>query len=488
MENTTGIKILMRACETALKNDQFGAVMKKILTACEDDNINDAINHAKKALLLNPNHLDPMVVLGVLLLEQSQRTAAINYFKQVTTQDPNNSLALWFAAYDALYSGNAVEALALLKSAIECKPIDPYVVITHAWLLLMLGCVNDAKELIYSKLLIESNLTVCTTSSILFTDEAAYLNSVKPARFDRNASCLFDLIHIAENPKYQEIFLEEILNKPNNNLLSRHNSELSSNCIHIINPALDIYKSRYGNRICKSYVERFFKTIVFPEIKRVLRDNKMAQKKQSPSKWEIPPDMVVVPAGEYTIGTNVANLKHPEKKYSMKTFLIDRYPVTNQEWQKFMPNHRFPKGQENFPVVNVDFVQATLYARWKDKRLPTETEWEAAARGTGGFKYPWGNNLDPARVNGAERRRRQLTAVTQHPRGVSACGAHDMLGNALEWVDTWGPSDNYRKYVNRVTKGGGFILPAASLACWLRGFAPPLSKGPNIGFRCVKDL
>jgi formylglycine-generating enzyme required for sulfatase activity len=487
METSKRIELLMTACKTALKDDRVGVMMQRVLAAADSGNIDTAIELAKKTLSISPIHLDPMVVMGVLLEEKSQHIGAINYFHQIISQNPNNALVLWYAARDRLCSGRAMEAAALLKAGSDCEPTDSYTVVTLAWLLQMLGNANDAKSLIYSKLLTDSSKFICITLAMLLTADASYLNNLEQHHLDKDILCLNDLSHVARNNQYGERLLNAIVNGSNNNALSHNTAEFKPNCLHLINPALEVYKNRYGQKVVVHYVRKFFKEILGPEIKKVLRGNKTTEQTFSKEHNQLPPDMVIVPSGEYIIGTNLPNTGHPEKKCFVPAFLIDRYPVTNQQWREFQPTHQVPKGYENHPVTNVDFIQATLYARWRGKRLPTEIEWEAAARGREGFRFPWGSNPDPNRANCAEKRPAGVTPVTQYPRGVSPCGALDMLGNVMEWVDDWGVPDNGR-LINRVTKGCGFGLRSVDLACWLRNLYPTIAKGTNIGFRCVMDI
>jgi formylglycine-generating enzyme required for sulfatase activity len=201
----------------------------------------------------------------------------------------------------------------------------------------------------------------------------------------------------------------------------------------------------------------------------------------------IPADMVLVTSGEYIVGSTDTSPGHQERRVCIPAFLLDKYPVTHRQWQEFQAGHTFPKELENNPVTNVDFIQATMYARWNGKRLPTEIEWEAAARGPEGFRFPWGSVADAGRSNCTENKRRRTTPVTQYPRGRAPCGAMDMLGNAMEWVDDWGPPDK-SQLINRVVKGCGFGCRAASLACWLQNCYPAIVKSSSIGFRCAMDI
>jgi formylglycine-generating enzyme required for sulfatase activity len=152
-----------------------------------------------------------------------------------------------------------------------------------------------------------------------------------------------------------------------------------------------------------------------------------------------PLGMVLVEGGVYKIGTNDADADEelrPEKTQTLAPFHIDRTEVTNAQFQRFRTTHPFPKGEENLPVTHVTYDEAEAYAKWAGKRLPTETEWEAAARGKDGRRFPWGNTWEATRV--ATRRKgkeNRVQPVGSVPAGVSPCGALDMAGNAWEWVE-----------------------------------------------------
>lgn len=157
--------------------------------------------------------------------------------------------------------------------------------------------------------------------------------------------------------------------------------------------------------------------------------------------------MVKVPAGAFAMGTDSERADpqdRPQHKVSLPTYWIDKYLVTNAQYARFVvaTNHRpplnwkdgrIPKGEERRPVTMVSWYDARAYAKWAGKRLPTEAEWEKAARGTDGRRWPWGDKMDPKRLNtyynvGA------ATNVDAYPDGASPYGALDMAGNVDEWT------------------------------------------------------
>jgi len=475
--NTKGMKLLLAAYKTVMREDRVGAMMKRAIAAAEQGDINAAIEILKAMEDANPMHIDPAVMLGILLLhEKSQQFPAMVYFQKAVVQEPN-TLSLWHLACDKLRGGKTIEAISFLNVAAECQPVDSYAILTLAWVLRLLGKLDDARAIINDKLLKSKQMCICPTLELLLDFQEIPLNSdAINLLFGKYARCTINLGCLVRDKGYAEKLLSTILGDPDKVQIAQEMGEQSSNCIHLDNPALDSYKYRYGQQVIKHYARAFLKEILLPEITRIFTRNNML--KTRAKKDHLYADMVAVPAGEYTIGS---------KKCFVPAFRIDKYPVTNQQWREFRPDHTFSKGLENHPVTNVDFVQATMYARWKGKRLPSEREWEAAARGPEAFRFPWGQTPDPRRANCADNKLRRTTPVTQYPRGASPFGCMDMLGNASEWVDDWDlGKDN--SLANRVVKGGGFGLRAADLACWLRSPFPPLTKRPDIGFRCAMDL
>lgn len=227
-------------------------------------------------------------------------------------------------------------------------------------------------------------------------------------------------------------------------------------------------------------------------------------------------DVVLVPAGEFIMGTNDRLPDEgPEHKVSIPAYYIDKYEVTNLQYKQFIddtnhksPNHfrnrTFPDGKADHPVVYVSWYDADEYCHWAGKRLPTEQEWEKAARSTDGRNYPWGNDFTITRANSPQHwmvleQEGDTTPVGAFPTGISAYGGYDMSGNVWEWTDSWYKphpgntrvTENYgEKY--KVLKGGSwwdcsFYKCGISAPSYNRSFFLQSTKNKSFGFRCAKD-
>jgi formylglycine-generating enzyme required for sulfatase activity len=207
--------------------------------------------------------------------------------------------------------------------------------------------------------------------------------------------------------------------------------------------------------------------------------------------------MVLIPAGEFVMGDNQGNEdESPSQRIYVEAFYMDKYPVTNLQYRRFKPSHNYPTGTDLHPVVHVNWEDAKAYAEWARKRLPTEEEWEKAARGHDGRRYPWGNEFDKNRCNSEESGIHRTTPVHRYLQGRSIYDAHDMVGNVLEWTTTTyqpypGSSYNTLDFEQdfKVLRGGSWLQKGSTDArCTRRFYAPPSNRSNFIGFRCVKDL
>jgi formylglycine-generating enzyme required for sulfatase activity len=209
-------------------------------------------------------------------------------------------------------------------------------------------------------------------------------------------------------------------------------------------------------------------------------------------------DMVLIPAGESIMGLNGGEEDYsPEHKIYLDAFYIDRYEVTNAEYEEFDPAHIRDRSSEcdRCPVTNVSWSDAMAYAEWAEKRLPTEAEWEKAARGPKGYLYGYGNEY--------EERLAQMEAPTTAEVGsyqVNGYWLFDMLGNVWEWcadrygedyysqspeVNPTGPEPG-RGGLGRVVRGGSF-KNGREVHLAVRTWKDARYRYKSIGFRCARD-
>ncbi len=225
-----------------------------------------------------------------------------------------------------------------------------------------------------------------------------------------------------------------------------------------------------------------------------------------------PKGMSFVPAGEFWMGNNAGSyIEKPMRKVYLSAFWIDRYEVRVKDYLRCVKsgfckppkkgkgcNASYPDRQ-NHPINCISWFDAKRYCQWRGKMLPTEAQWEKAARGTSAQLYPWGNGSPNCkRANYLDCGLDGTLPVGSKPRGKSPYGAFDMSGNVWEWIydrfqDKYyrrAPSKNPvnfpRGNLPRVIRGGAWNTPADRLHASYRSDAWPSKRDPTIGFRCVK--
>jgi formylglycine-generating enzyme required for sulfatase activity len=222
--------------------------------------------------------------------------------------------------------------------------------------------------------------------------------------------------------------------------------------------------------------------------------------------------MRLVPAGEFTMGSNEGDSdEQPVHTVFLNSYYMDKYEVTNALYKACVdedictqpPNitsysrSRYYGGSAyvDYPVIYVDWSQANTYCEWRGARLPTEAEWEKAARGTDGRTYPWGEGIDCSRANYCEG---DTTEVGSYESGVSPYGIYDMAGNVWEWVADWYDSGYYNNTPSsnptgpssgdyRVLRGGSWGDNESYLRAFYRLMNVPVNFSGNFGFRCSRS-
>jgi len=214
---------------------------------------------------------------------------------------------------------------------------------------------------------------------------------------------------------------------------------------------------------------------------------------------------VYVPGGEFSLGSDTGNEDEtPQQEIFINAFNIDIYPVTNAEYKEFVDatGHEpprnwkegtFAEGSADHPVVWVNWNDAQAYAEWAGKRLPTELEWEKAARGADGRVYPWGSAFDAAKCNSRESGVKGTSLVGSYPEGASPCGAFDMAGNVWEWTADWyqayrGTLYELGRYGEqyKVLRGGSWYDGQDLVRTTTRKSFDPNQGFSTIGFRCAE--
>lgn len=235
--------------------------------------------------------------------------------------------------------------------------------------------------------------------------------------------------------------------------------------------------------------------------------------------------MVLIPEGSFPMGVPHGDRdggrdEYPRHDVFVSNFYIDKYELTNGRYLEFVKatNHRIPQNPKNAtrnlwagdsiteslidrPVINVDWADANAYCQWAGKRLPTEAEWEKAAKGTADRRFPWGN-VEPTNkhlnFNQQWIGEKTLMPVGSYELGKSPFGVYDMAGNVWEWVNDWYDAKYYEKSpaknptgpetgTKRVLRGSGWQNETPTVRIFTRVDSDPTIRNESTGFRCAMD-
>jgi iron(II)-dependent oxidoreductase len=185
-------------------------------------------------------------------------------------------------------------------------------------------------------------------------------------------------------------------------------------------------------------------------------------------------EMVTVPAGKFIYGKVYA-----KQEIDLPAFQIDKYEVTNEQYAKVVKGHTFEPEEAHFPAVFVSEIEAEEYCEAVGKTLPSEEEWEKAARGTDGRMYPWGNNFDETAAVTSETAEGKVAEVGSRSNGQSPYGAMDMAGNVWEWTSSF--EERYS-----ILRGGSFYEESWASTVVKKLTSIPEDGKDYIGFRCIK--
>ncbi len=216
----------------------------------------------------------------------------------------------------------------------------------------------------------------------------------------------------------------------------------------------------------------------------------------------------LVPAGWFIMGENDGRRSNqPQRRVYLDAFIIHVTEITQDDFTSFVNATGYQaqdwdaidlEGKGDLPMVNTLWKDADAYCRWLGKRLPTEAEWEKAARGEDGRRYPWGNDWDRKKANTVENGAGAVLPAGSFPAGASPYGVLDMAGNAAEWVSDYYDPDYYsygpdlnpsgpKKVLDHVLRGGSYDSSAAQATTFFRDSSHSARPNPRAGFRCARS-
>ena len=250
------------------------------------------------------------------------------------------------------------------------------------------------------------------------------------------------------------------------------------------------------------------------EVKKLIAREKDLEKQKS----ELEEKMALIPAGSFEMGDSKNEPEdwmkpaRPVHRVELDAFYMDAYEVTVGQFKQFVEESGYAYNRwqdvakyspgDDYPMIWVTWHDATAYAKWAGKRLPTEAEWEYAARGgLNGKRYPWGDDIthDDANYAGAGGKDKWGSCAPVGSFAANGYGLYDMAGNVWEWCSDWYGSDYYSKSPlrnpqgpssgsTRVVRGGFWRFNPDRLRAAFRGFFKPTVTGNTFGFRCVSGF
>ncbi len=262
---------------------------------------------------------------------------------------------------------------------------------------------------------------------------------------------------------------------------------------------------KHRKRYAKQDQSRYYKK----SRKKPVREKKKApRKRQSPPRITTSIDtsllptilnekdqtlMILINQGKYLVGVKKIETsgtlsadENGSRFVTLSAFYIDRTETTVENFKKFQPRYNEKpytdgKACPQCPAMGIDWYQARKYCKWAGKRLPSEEEWEAAARGNSTFTWPWGNKFLPKHANtfGKEDGNLSVAPVASFPAGASPYGVMDMTGNVWEWVKT-------KNKGLQIVKGGGWTSYNNQSKISFRNKVDAKLKNPTFGFRCTR--
>ena len=472
----------------------------------EQKKFSSALLHLKIMKRLQPGQLITELNIGTVLLEMGQADLALKYFEDLQSRFPQ-AIEINQRMADVYYRQKEYQkSIVQYEFVIERAPqfIENYIQL--GWVHYQMGTVAKAIEI--TKRGLQTNSQAIRLITLAHMNLGFY--SVLEKKF-KEAETWYQKALDAEDPKAVDAMVEDL-------------NDASKNYSRI--PEINYFGGwllLQGNQKDKArkwlnrYLSQSPKGPFAEKARGFLNKTTLA----------VPEDMVLIPKGYFIMGANGhGDDEAPEHKVYLDAYFIDKYEVTAAEFSKFLndvktskefyKDNKFGmlilekdfkprKGLESYPINNVSWFGAAAFCKWKNMRLPTEAEWEKAARGTEGNFFPWGN--DPITPQKARYRQKWTEEITHRvmvpvdsmPEGKSASGLFHMLGNVKEWVDDWYDREYYgdeNHNLNpkgqiggefRVLKGGSWRDLRSFIYASFRNNSAPNTALDDYGFRCAQD-